>query len=107
VVNEPSTVALDDRTGEVQAVGTEAREMLGRTPAASESSAFERRRDCRLQSDGEDAQLLHPKGAPTQDTRAPRIIISVPSEITQVEKRAVQSRPTEPMPQTFTWWSRR
>ena len=32
VVNEPSTVALDDRTGEVQAVGTEAREMLGRTP---------------------------------------------------------------------------
>ena len=33
VVNEPSAVALDDRTGEVQAVGTEAKEMLGRTPA--------------------------------------------------------------------------
>ena len=33
VVNEPSAVALDDRTGEVQAVGTEAKAMLGRTPA--------------------------------------------------------------------------
>src|ERR1035441_2624548 len=33
VINEPSAVALDDRTGEVQAVGTEAKEMLGRTPA--------------------------------------------------------------------------
>ena len=32
VVNEPSAVALDD-TGEVQAVGKEAKEMLGRTPS--------------------------------------------------------------------------
>src|SRR2546428_11308290 len=31
VVNEPSAVALDNRTGEVQAVGKEAKEMLGRT----------------------------------------------------------------------------
>jgi rod shape-determining protein MreB len=32
VVNEPSAVALDESTGEVQAVGKEAKEMLGRTP---------------------------------------------------------------------------
>src|SRR5215510_8216945 len=32
VVNEPSAVALDNRTGAVQAVGKEAKEMLGRTP---------------------------------------------------------------------------
>src|SRR5450759_422369 len=32
VINEPSAVALDDSTGEVQAVGREAKEMLGRTP---------------------------------------------------------------------------
>ena len=32
VVNEPSAVALDDSTGDVQAVGREAKEMLGRTP---------------------------------------------------------------------------
>ena len=31
VVNEPSAVALDDSTGEVQAVGKEANDMLGRT----------------------------------------------------------------------------
>jgi rod shape-determining protein MreB and related proteins len=33
VVNEPSAVALDNSTGEVQAVGKEAKEMLGRTPS--------------------------------------------------------------------------
>jgi len=33
VVNEPSAVALDETTGEVQAVGKEAKEMLGRTPS--------------------------------------------------------------------------
>jgi rod shape-determining protein MreB and related proteins len=32
VINEPSAVALDNRTGDVQAVGKEAKEMLGRTP---------------------------------------------------------------------------
>src|SRR5271157_1024665 len=32
VINEPSAVALDDNTGEVLAVGKEAKEMLGRTP---------------------------------------------------------------------------
>jgi len=35
------------------------------------------------------AQLLHPEGPRPQDAGAPRIIIGVPSEITQVEKRAV------------------
>src|SRR5712691_13554251 len=32
VVNEPSIVALNKNTGEVEAVGKEAKEMLGRTP---------------------------------------------------------------------------
>jgi hypothetical protein len=32
VVNEPSIVALNKKTGEVEAVGKEAKEMLGRTP---------------------------------------------------------------------------
>src|SRR5262249_57827867 len=34
VVFEPSVVAVDDRTGEVQAVGADARRMIGRTPAS-------------------------------------------------------------------------
>jgi rod shape-determining protein MreB len=33
VLFEPSVVAIDDRTGEVQAVGEDARRMIGRTPA--------------------------------------------------------------------------
>ena len=52
VVNEPSAVALDESTGEVQAVGKEAKEMLG--PHARQyhrCQALEERRNCRLQSD--------------------------------------------------------
>ena len=33
VLFEPSVVAIDERTGEVQAVGAQARQMIGRTPA--------------------------------------------------------------------------
>jgi rod shape-determining protein MreB len=33
VINEPSIVALNRKTGEVEAVGNEAKQMLGRTPA--------------------------------------------------------------------------
>jgi rod shape-determining protein MreB and related proteins len=34
VLFEPSVVAIDERTGEIHAVGTEARRMIGRTPAS-------------------------------------------------------------------------
>jgi rod shape-determining protein MreB len=90
VVNEPSTVALDDRTGEVQAVGTEAREMLGRTPGCirvvkplkdgviADFKVTEKMLNYFIQKAHQRRTLVHP-----------RIIISVPSEITQVEKRAV------------------
>jgi rod shape-determining protein MreB len=38
VLSEPSVVAIDQRTGEVHAVGIEAKRMLGRTPARSRRS---------------------------------------------------------------------
>jgi rod shape-determining protein MreB len=90
VVNEPSAVALDDRTGEVQAVGTEAKEMLGRTPAnirvvrplkdgvIADFKVTEMMLNYFIQKAHQRRILVHP-----------RIVISVPSEITQVEKRAV------------------
>jgi len=90
VVNEPSAVALDDRTGEVQAVGTEAKEMLGRTPAnirvvrplkdgvIADFKVTEKMLNYFIQKAHQRRTLVHP-----------RIVISVPSEITQVEKRAV------------------
>ena len=90
VVNEPSAVALDDRTGEVQAVGKEAKEMLGRTPAnirvvkplkdgvIADFKVTEKMLNYFIQKAYQRRTLVHP-----------RIVISVPSEITQVEKRAV------------------
>jgi rod shape-determining protein MreB len=90
VVNEPSAVALDDRTGEVQAVGKEAKEMLGRTPAhirvvrplkngvIADFKVTEKMLSYFIQKAQQRKTLVHP-----------RIVISIPSEITQVEKRAV------------------
>src|SRR5881296_3709650 len=90
VVNEPSAVALDARTGEVQAVGKEAKEMLGRTPAnirvvkplkggvIADFKVTEKMLNYFIQKAHQRRTLVHP-----------RIVISVPSEITQVEKRAV------------------
>ena len=83
-------VALDDRTGEVQAVGREAKEMLGRTPGCirvvkplkdgviADFKVTEKTLNYFIQKAHQRRTLVHP-----------RIIISVPSEITQVEKRAV------------------
>ena len=42
VLSEPSVVAIDQRTGEVHAVGVEAKRMLGRTPARSRPSGRSR-----------------------------------------------------------------
>jgi rod shape-determining protein MreB and related proteins len=90
VVNEPSAVALDDRTGEVQAVGKEAKAMLGRTPAhirvvrplkngvIADFKVTETMLNYFIQKAQQRRTLVHP-----------RIVISVPSEITQVERHAV------------------
>ena len=91
VVNEPSAVALDERSGEVQAVGQEAKEMLGRTPAhirvvrplkngvIADFKVTEKMLNYFIQKAHNRKMLVHP-----------RIVIGVPSEITQVEKRAVK-----------------
>ena len=90
VINEPSAVALDDSTGEVQAVGREAKEMLGRTPGKirvieplkdgviADFKVTEKMLSYFIQKAHQRRALVHP-----------RVIISIPSEITQVEKRAV------------------
>jgi rod shape-determining protein MreB and related proteins len=90
VVNEASAVALDDSTGQVQAVGKEAKKMLGRTPrnirvvkplkdgVIADFKVIEKMLSCFIQKAHQRRTLVHP-----------RIVISVPSEITQVEKRAV------------------
>jgi rod shape-determining protein MreB len=90
VVNEPSMVAINQTTGEVLAVGKEAKEMLGRTPGnivairpmkdgvIADFKVTERMLNYFIQKAHGRKLLVHP-----------RIVIGVPSEITQVEKRAV------------------
>ncbi len=91
VLYEPSIVAIDTRTKRVIAVGREAKEMLGKTPESIQ--AIRPLRDGVI-TDFEATQVMltyfidqaigggifRPK---------PRIIIGVPSGVTQVEKRAV------------------
>ena len=90
VVNEPSAVALDSSTGEVRAVGKEAKEMLGRTP--SKISVIKPLRDGVIADFRVTEKMLTyfiQKAHQRRTLVHPRVIISVPSEITQVERRAV------------------
>jgi len=71
VVNEPSVVAINKNSGEVEAVGREAKEMLGRyTGPHSCNSTVERGGHCRFQSDREDVELLYPESAQSQNVGA-------------------------------------
>jgi len=90
VVNEPSAVALDDSTGEVQAVGKEAKQMLGRTPR--NIRVVKPLKDGVIADFKVTEKMLHyfiQKAHQRKTLVHPRIVISVPSEITQVETRAV------------------
>ena len=90
VMNEPSVVALDARSGRIIAVGREAKEYLGRTP--------ERIKAIRPLKDGVIADFEVTRAMINYFVRKtirgmglvkPRMVICVPTGITQVEKRAV------------------
>lgn len=91
VVREPSVVVINKLTNRIEAVGGEAKEMLGRTPGNIES--------IRPMKDGVIAdfevtermlEYFIKKAHGRKMVVHPRIVIGVPSEITQVEKRAVK-----------------
>ena len=91
VLSEPSVVAVDSRTGEVHAVGIEAKRMLGRTPGHDlRDPAAEGRRDRRLRGDRGDAPPLHPEGAPEPLGASARRRLRARRGVTGVEKRAVE-----------------
>ena len=91
VVSEPSIVAVNKVTGKVEAVGKDAKEMLGRTPG--NIVAIRPMKDGVI-ADFEitEKMLSHfIRKAHNRNTMVrPRIIIGIPSEGTQVEKRAVK-----------------
>ncbi len=91
VVSEPSIVAINDITKKVEAVGKEAKEMLGRTPG--HITAIRPMKDGVI-ADFEITEKMLAYFIQKAHNRkvwiAPRIVIGIPSEITQVEKRAVK-----------------
>ncbi|HKR30423.1 MAG TPA: rod shape-determining protein [Terriglobales bacterium] len=90
VVNEPSIVAINKDTGEVEAVGREAKEMLGRTPG--NIIAIKPMRDGVIADFKVTEKMLNyfiRKACKRKIFLHPRIIIGVPAEISQVERRAV------------------
>ncbi len=91
VGNEPSIVAVNTVTGRIEAVGTEAKDMLGRTPG--NITAIRPMRDGVIADfDAAEKMLTHfiRKAHRHGTFLRPRVIIGVPSEITQVERRAVR-----------------
>lgn len=91
VLHEPSIVAKNNITGKIEAVGTEAKEMLGRTPG--NIIAIRPMKDGVIADFEITEQMLNyfiKKAIGRTYIVKPRIVISVPSEITQVEKRAVK-----------------
>ncbi len=91
VINEPSIVAIVAGTGEVVAVGTEAKAMLGRTPNGIR--AIKPMKDGVIADFDVTEKMLayFIKKAHNRNVWIrPRIVIGVPSQITQVEKRAVK-----------------
>ncbi len=90
VLDEPSIVAVNRSTGEMVACGADAKEMLGRTPAnvvairplrdgvIADFKMAERMLNHFIQRAHKRKSMVHP-----------RIVIGIPSETTEVEKRAV------------------
>ena len=92
VINEPSVVAIEKKSKKVLAVGDEAKEMVGRTPAnivairplrdgvISDFDVAERMLHYFIKKVHERAMLPVPR---------PRVVVGLPSGVTEVEKRAV------------------
>lgn len=91
VLNEPSVVAIDKQTNEILATGYEAKEMLGRTPDTIKA--------VRPLKDGVIADFtatqlmlknIMAKVCQRYNAGRPRVVVGVPSGITEVEERAVE-----------------
>lgn len=99
VIREPSVVAIHRKTKQVLAIGAEARRMLGRTPQSIE--AIRPLKDGVISDfDTTEAMLRHfirqvhqtPQGQGFKLPKIPRprVVIGIPSGVTEVERRAVQ-----------------
>lgn len=97
VLNEPSVVAVNDKTGQVVAVGRDAKAMLGKTPAHIRAvrplshgviSDFEITQELL-------AYLINKAQGGRSRIFGPRVVIGVPTGVTNVESRAVRDAATD------------
>lgn len=93
VINEPSVVAINNRTQQILAIGEEARKMVGRTPAhivatrplvdgvVSDFEVTEQMLKYFIEKVHKESFAFFPR---------PRVVVGIPSGVTEVEKRAVE-----------------
>jgi len=97
VINEPSVVAINTKTKQILAIGEEAKKMVGRTPAyivanrplvdgvVSDFEVTEQMLRYFIQKVHKESFSLFPR---------PRVVVGIPSGVTEVEKRAVEEAAT-------------
>lgn len=95
VLREPSVVAIDSHTGDVLAVGKEARRMLGRTPGNITATRPLREGVISNYTVTEKMLKYFIGKIGGKTLFAPRIMICIPSQVTEVEKRAVIDAATQ------------
>ena len=91
ILREPSVVAVDMRTDEVLAVGSQAKEMIGRTPGSI--VAVRPLKDGVIADFKITAKMLQhfiKKAVKPGIFSKPRVIICMPSDVTEVERKAVE-----------------
>ena len=91
VLREPSVVAINKKTGEILATGQEAKDMLGRTP--NDIKAVRPLKDgviADFTATGLMLKNLIGKVCQRYSVIRPRVVVGVPSGITEVEERAVE-----------------
>ena len=91
ILSEPSVVAIKKGTNQVLKVGKEAKEMLGRTPGSI--VAIRPLKDGVIADFDVTEQMIRAFILKSHNRKAlvrPRVIVGVPSGITQVEKRAIR-----------------
>lgn len=91
VLNEPSVIAMDNRRGVTLAVGSEAKDMIGKAP--SNISVVRPLQDGVISDFDRTADMLKAfieKAVPATKMKNFRVAVGVPSGVTEVEKRAVE-----------------
>jgi len=93
VINEPSVVALNRKTGQIIEIGKEAKKMMGKTP---QHIAAIKPLSAGVISDFEITEQMlrfffaHVQGDEAYVLPRPRVVIGIPSGVTEVERRAVE-----------------